>query len=781
MLDQILSRETNLPIKVVKDGMITEENHIYIIPSGYLVSIYHGRIYLIPKRNSVIKLPIDHFFESLAIDQGEKVIGIIMSGTGKDGSLGMQLIKKNGGTLIVQSEESAQFYDMPLNTLKTSSVDYILTPEDMPSKILELIKNKKNNHKESHFVSHQHFSVDLMKICHIIRLFSGIDFSHYKEEMIDRRVKIRMSLLNIRNVDNYIYLLNNNLEEREKLFKSLTLGSKKFFQDQDICDVIKKKVLPIINYKKKYIRIWSVGCSTGQEVYSLAIIFLEHLEKNNVHGKLKFFATDIDESVLNSAREGVYKKDTLHQIDEKLLKKYFEPLENGYRVLKEVREMIVFAKHDLLKDPPFSKLDLINCRNVLMNYNEQAQYNILYAFHYALDDDGFLIIGRKESLGKMSNAFTLIHNRFKIFSYKDSKVPKTHRHLTAIKNYVQYSNNSNQNLILEENEPLIRAELIQKFLEVFVAAGILIDSNYKILQIFKDVHPYLKISKGKFSDNIFANISSDLALIITNSLKKLENEALQVIKHEVTQMSGYEDFLLRIDQMYFKETKFFLISFESLKKASENSNTIITDFSEIDFNTILEERIFFLEKELLGAKKNRVAKEKELENNLLKLKQSNDALVISNERLQSINEELYSINDEYDHALKEQFQTTGHLKTLISNLPVEGIYLNQDLNIISMSDGVSKYTNLLEEDVGRSIEHLVVNKHYPSINEDIKKVIQKSKVRDRLIEEENNSLMFRIKEYSIEHKKGIIILIIIINELFENIDQEGSLYEGQKS
>jgi len=295
-----------------------------------------------------------------------------MSGTGKDGSLGMQKIQENGGTLIIQSEETSQFYDMPLNAAKITSVDYILSPKDMPSKILEIIEKKKVNFKEGNFTPSKHFSVDLMKICHIIRLCSGIDFSHYKEEMVARRVKIRMSLLNIQNISEYINILNKNLEERSNLFDSLTVGSKKFFQDEDICDVIEEKILPIFNYSKKKLRIWSVGCSTGQEVYSLTILILEYLAKNNISMELKVFATDIDESALNSAREGIYKKEELHQIPDEIISKYFKTLENGFRVLKEVREMIVFAKHDLLKDPPFSNLDLINCRNVLMNYNKKA-------------------------------------------------------------------------------------------------------------------------------------------------------------------------------------------------------------------------------------------------------------------------------------------------------------------------------------------------------------------------------------------------------------------------
>ena len=769
LLDRILARETSLHVKVVEDGMVTEPNHLYIIPPGHLVSIYHGNIYFIEDRMNDFKLPIDHFFESLAIDQGEKVIGIIMSGTGKDGTVGMQKIQEYGGTLIIQSDKTSQFYDMPQNTAKNTSVDYILSPKNMPSKILEIIEKKKLSFKDGGFISNEHFSVELMKICHIIRLCSGIDFSHYKEEMIARRVKIRMSLLNIQDNNDYINILNKSLEERINLFDSLTVGSKKFFQDEDICDVIEEKILPIINYSKKKLRIWSVGCSTGQEVYSLTILILEYLAKNNISLKLKVFATDIDESALNSAREGIYKKEELHQIDERIINKYFKNLDNGFRVLKEVREMIVFAKHDLLKDPPFSNLDLINCRNVLMNYNKKAQYNILYTFHYALNADGFLIIGRRESLGKMNNGFSPIDGQLKIFSYKDSELSNMNNRLTSLKSYTLESQRNK--IKRDEKEVLYNNQrLIHKLLEKQFDSGVLIDSSYKIIQIFNDVHSYLRIAKGRFSDSFFANISSDLALIISNSLKDLENKEVNVIENEVREMNEKDDFLLKINKISFEGDIFYLITFNSIDKSRGECRRVVTDFSKVKFNDILEERISFLEKELQASQKKVIHNEKNEENQILDLEKSNHHLILSNEKLQTINEELYSINDEYEIALKEQFKTSKELKILLKSLPVEAVYLDKELKIISMSDGISKYTHLIEKDMGRSIEHLVINKNYPSLSINLKKVLKTSKRVDHIVENEKSQLMFRIEKYPYEETTGLIIIIVNIDDLLKNLN-----------
>jgi two-component system CheB/CheR fusion protein len=583
--------------------------------------------------------------------------------------------------------------------------------------------------------------------------------------MVARRVKIRMSLLNIQTINEYINILNNNLEERSNLFDSLTVGSKRFFQDEDICDVIEEKILPIVNYSKKKLRIWSVGCSTGQEVYSLTILILEYLAKNNINMELKVFATDIDASALNSAREGIYKKEELHQIPDGIFSKYFKTLKSGFRVLKEVREMIVFAKHDLLKDPPFSNLDLINCRNVLVNYNKKAQYNILYTFHYALNSDGFLIIGRRESLGGMHNGFSVIDEKLKIFSFKALELPNRPGHLTSLKSYALESQSKKKKN--EKKEVFNNEGLIHKLLESQLKSGVLIDSSYRIIQIFNDVHSYLRISKGRFSDNFFANVSSDLALIITNSLKRLKKQEVSRVENEVTEMATYDDFLLRINKIIFGGEEFYLITFNSLTESTKACEKIITDFSKIKFNDILKERISFLEKELQNAQKKVVHKEKNKLKEISSLEKSNHQLVLSNEKLQTINEELYSINDEYESALKEQFQTTKDLKILINSLPIEGIYLDSELKITSLSNGVSKYTHLIEKDIGRSVEHLIINKHYPMITENLRKVLKTSKRIDRVIEDKNTQLMFRIESYPQEDSQGLIIIIINIDALLK--------------
>lgn len=763
LLDQILARETSLTVKVVKDGMLTEPNHLYIIPPGSFVSIYHGRVYFINHRVNGSKLPIDYFFESLAVDQGQKVIGIIMSGTGNDGSLGMKRIKENNGIVIIQSKETAQFPDMPLNVAKTTSVDYTLSPKDMSSKILEIIEKRMMNFKEKYFTSGELFPVDLMKISYLIRLFSGIDFVHYKEEMVARRVKIRMSLLNIQKISEYISILDESLEERINLLNSFTGASKKFFSDIVFYDVMKEKILPFINYSKSRLRVWSIGCSSGQEVYSITILILEYLEQNNINIELKVFATDIDESELNSAREGIYSKEEFHQIDDKIINKYFIPLKNGFRVSKKVREMIVFAKHDLLKDPPFSNIDLINCRNVLINYNQKAQSNILYTFHYALRAEGFLAIGKSESLGKMGIGFTEIEEDLKIFSYKNSELSVMHSDLTVYNSFTLESQNKKNKI--EKSGISNNQGLVHKLLESQLNSGVLIDSSYKILQIFNDVYPYLRISKGRFSDNFFANISSELALIISKSLKDLETQEIKLIESKVIEMTEYEDFLLKINKIAYESEFYYLITFNPIEKYSEDSQRITSDFSSVKFKDILKERISILEGQLRDAQDKVNHNKKNEKKEIQDLEKYNHQLILSKENLEFINEELYSINDKYETALKEQFQTTEDLKILLGSLPIEGIYLNSDLKITAMTKDVTKYTHLIDKDIGRSIEHLNVNRNYPTIIQDLKEVLRTSKRIDRVVKNKSNKLIFRIESYPKETSKGLIIIIINIDNL----------------
>jgi len=593
-LDQILSRVTDLPISIAEDGMLTKKNHIYIIPSNYFVSLYHKRVYFIENRKASFEFPINHFFESLAMDQKSKVIGIIMSGTGKDGSLGMKFIKDNGGVVITQTKETAQFSDMPMNIEKITTVDYRLSPEDMPREISEIIKNRKKDYNNNNLPPAKYFRSDLMKICHIIRRCSGIDFSHYKEELINKRVRIRMNLLDIEDINEYIKRLNNDLDERIKLFDALGISSKKFLHDEEICEAIKEKIFPILNDSKKEIRLWSIGCSTGEEVYSFTIILLEYLRTHKINLNIKVFATDLDASALNFAREGIYKREDLKPINDELIKKYFKKSKHGYSVLNKIKEMIVFAKHDLLEDPPFSKVDLINCRHVLMNYNKAAQYTILNSFHYALNNHGILIIGKRESLGDMAKAFEPIDASLKFYKFVDTELTTNNKKSTPFKSNTLAIDAKFNDSITEDKKDLKVKELIHIALEKYIKAGVLIDSNYKILRIFNDVYPYLKISKGKFSDDFFNNVSSPLALIITSTLKQLEN-GLNSISTEVLDLEEYKDFILMIEKLILDEKSYYLISFEKIETEQKKCTRIVTDFSKIDLNNLLEDRIEFLE------------------------------------------------------------------------------------------------------------------------------------------------------------------------------------------
>jgi two-component system CheB/CheR fusion protein len=617
-----------------------------------------------------------------------------------------------------------------------------------------------------------------MKICYIIRLCSGIDFSHYKEEMVERRVKIRMNFLDISTVEKYLNRLNNDINERVKLFDSLTVGSKSFFKDQDICEVIREEVFPRMNYSKDYIRIWSIGCATGEEVYSLAINFLEYSEKNNKNIKLKIFATDIDTNALNYAREGLYRKEEIEGINEKLVKKYFEALDSGYRVSKSIREMIVFAKHDLLKDPPFSKVDLINCRSVLKSYNKESQYHILYSFHYALNTKGFLLIGKKESLGIMSKSFIPINEDSRIYQFKDSRLTNKHRSLTSNKSHSLKTHEMDKVTLEKINTSVKEHELMHKILEKYVSSGVLIDSQYNILQVFNDVHPYLKVSKKEFSNSIFANISSNLALILTDNLKQLESKTFDVISSEIINLQGYDNFLLKITQFDLRNNKYFFISFEVLEKESDFCKRTVIDFSQSDFQNIFKERIIFLEKEQLAFEKKSSKEKEQLKSEVKQLKETNHKLMISMGKLQSLNEELYSVNDEYERGMKEQFDAIKDLKVLINSLPIEAIYLNHDLEIVSMTNGIYEYTHLLEKDIGRNIKHLVINQKYDTLIEDIQRVQETSKTIDRLIGEDSNQLIFRIKEYIFNNEKAIIIIVINTQELLIDLNKEGSFYEG---
>ncbi len=774
VMDELLARQTTIPIHIASDGLQIKPNNIYLLPPKNNISIFHNKLYLeeqiIKKR---LNLPIDIFFRSLAIEKGKNTIGIILSGTGSDGMLGTRAIKEAGGIVMVQNEQTAKFDGMPRSSISTGLVDYILPPSKMPEALVNYIKHPfvKTNKSLENILSE---NIDtLTKIIIILRDFSGIDFSYYKENTIIRRLERRVSINRFDTLEEYLIFLSESDKEKDILYRELLIGVTRFFRDSEAFDSINKTVFPVIT-KKKSIRIWSAGCSTGEEVYSLAIQINEYLEKNKLDCEVKIFATDIDRYSIELAGQGFYPESVVADIDPLYLTKYFNKKENGYQIIDSIRKNIVFATHNLLKDSPFSKLDLIVCRNLFIYFKSEVQTKLLSMFYSVLNQDSFLFMGSSESIGDMSEAFDCLDIKWKIYKHKfgyksplikDIFLSPTTLHETERNNLTKS----------KFTEGIKFEKMANSIMSAFLPPSVIIDGNDNILHIINDISPFLQIQPGKFSQNLLNNLPRELSLFVSTLLRKLKKDEKPTIIESLISLKGFESQKITIEGrvLNIERTVFYIISFTADKKSeskNNNSNSISFNVDEQYLNKVAD-----IEKELQSTKESLQATVEELETSNEELQSSNEELIASNEELQStneelqsVNEELYTVNSEYQIKIDELTRLNNDITNLVKNTEVGALYLDRNLCIRKITPLVSQITNILQSDIGRPISHISIMTENNLIFDDIKYVVETLQSIDREIKLNNNLTYFvRTRPYRTDYNavEGILITFFDISNL----------------
>lgn len=778
LMNELLARYTDMDIKIVKDGMATQPNTIYLIPPRNNLSIFHGKLFLEEQSNrGQLNLPIDIFFKSLALDQEKNAIGIILSGTGSDGTIGIKALKEAGGMVMVQDEGSAKFDGMPRSSIATGIVDYVLPPHMMPEEILNYIKHPLvgkalSRHEEGDEVD------ELTKISAIMRNHGGIDFSSYKESTLIRRIERRVKINRMNSLNDYTLLLKASDKERDTLEREFLIGVTGFFRDMEAFESLEKNVLPELDYSKKTIRVWSAGCSTGEEVYSIAILIKEYLESNNLDCDVKIFATDVDSRAIEIAGEGFYLDSIVADVDQDLIHKYFIKKEGGYKVAEKIRKMVVFAKHNVLKDPPFSKLDLLVCRNLFIYLKSENQLNVLTGFYYSLSPSGFLFLGSSESLGDIASGFRNIDSKWKIYKYKDGYRPPTVGSVAYPNTRVGRSHKIEPEMQLQQSHPAMRIEkLLMEVISSVSPPSMLIDSNDNIVQIINDLSPYIRIQPGRFSNNFNTNMEKDQALFINNIIRRLKSDRKDVV---LTLPSKYGDtsksIVIKGKLIEMSTSNFYLISF-----LEKENNGDLAESEDFNMSEEVKERVRILENELQTAREGLQATIEELETSNEELQSSNEELIASNEELQStneelqsVNEELYTVNNEHQHKIDELTKLNNDLNNLIRNTDVGAIYLDQSLRIRKITPVVPKITNILDSDIGRPINQIALVDGYPGLLEDIDKVFDSLEPVERhIMLRDGNYYEARIRPYRTEYNsaEGVIITMIDITDLIGEQDE----------
>ncbi|WP_283409078.1 chemotaxis protein CheB [Anoxynatronum buryatiense] len=777
MMDELLARHTAMTIHIAEDGMPVTPNTIYLIPPRKNLMLFHGKLYLEEQRSQkALNLPIDVFLRSLAADQGKQAIAVILSGTGSDGTLGIRAVKEAGGIIVVQDEQSAKFDGMPRSSISTGLVDFILPPAQMGEALLNYVKHPFISNSKTLEKALPENMDTLAKINLILRDYIGIDFSYYKENTIARRLERRVSINRCHNLEEYLSFLMESDKEKNTLYREMLIGVTRFFRDGEAFDSLKENVLPHLNCQKGHLRIWSAGCSTGEEVYSLAMICLEEMEKRRLTCELKIFATDIDRNSLNTASQGLYSESIVADIDQEMLAKYFIRLENGYQVKENLRKTVVFATHNLLKDPPFSRLDLMVCRNLFIYLKPEMQQKILNMFYYSLKPGGFLFMGNSETLGDMSEGFKTIDGKWKIYQYREGFRPPLMRDVQPLQP-IQAASVRQQlpsGSTRADAETLRQSRLLENALEAYLPPSVIVDQQDRMVQVINDMNPFFQVRAGQFSDSILKHLPNDLSLYVSGLLRRLKQGQEHLVYENIEHIPGFEDRQVAVEgrRLELDQVHYYLISFREMPVAGD---PVVRSGSHPDVGQEMSQRVKELENELQISRENLQATVEELETSNEELQSSNEELIASNEELQStneelqsVNEELYTVNSEFQSKIDELTQANNDLTNLLHNTEVGAIYLDRNLCIRRITPVVKKITNLRESDVGRPISHIAAIETHSALMDDVNQVLENLQPIDREIVDENGGAWFvRTRPYRTSYHavEGVLVTFVEISRL----------------
>ena len=621
-MNELLSRLTSIKIEVVTDGMALKPNHIYLIPPKMNMTIFHGILYLNELgAYRTLNLPIDIFFRSLAKDQEKNAVGIILSGAGSDGTLGIKAIKEFGGMTMAQEERSAKFDSMPHSSISTGMVDIVMPPKQLAEELINYIKHpfvKEYRKIESLLASEQS---QLSKVIAILSDSKNVDFSCYKENTIIRRLEKRISINRFDKIDDYIKFLVNNSKEINILFNELLIGVTRFFRDEAAFSCLKSQVISKIvesSVSKKEIRIWVAACSTGEEAYSLAILFKECMAECNINREVNIFATDLDTNSLEYAANGFYPDNIVSDVSPERLTKFFIRKENGYQITENIRGMIVFARQNIINDPPFSKLDLISCRNFLIYVNPEIQQSIFSLFHISLNENGYMFLGSSESVGNMSKGFKVLDNKSKIFQKQSNykpPIPSSLRQSALFKSYPE---------ILHTNSLLKNPKGKNRFLEVlfdqvmgdYLPPSVVIDENCDVLHTINNVNDYLSIPTGQISLNLLKMLSKENSVFVSSLIRRAAKSNDEIIFENIQSKNIGKQLTLSCKKIIDKLNSniYYLVSFNEkdvVKSAKKTSKT-----GKLNIQVHYNERIDELEKALQLKSESLQATVEELETSM---------------------------------------------------------------------------------------------------------------------------------------------------------------------
>ena len=739
IMASLLSKSTKMPVNEIKSGMKIEPNHVYLNPPDRNVVIQNRKLQLMmPIKSDRLNLPIDCFFRSMASDLNEKAVCVILSGTATDGTLGLKAIKGNGGIAMVQEPESAKYDGMPRSAIATGIVDFILPVEKLPVELVKYIKAPYISAAKIVKTKDDNFSEYIQTIYALIRQSTGHDLSHYKQTTIRRRIERRMAVHQVGNVKDYVKYLESNRSEVDILFKDMLIGVTNFFRDPEAFDILKEQVLPSLLKNRSpdsLIRIWIVGCSTGEEAYSMAILLLEVMDMVKQHHNVQIFASDIDADAIENGRLGVYPDSIAADVSKERLNKYFIKEDNTYRIKKQIREMIVFAVQNVIKDPPFSKIDLVSCRNLLIYMDSPLQKKVMPLFHYTLRQNGIMLLGTSESIGEFSDLFSPFNNKWKIFKKTESFVERAIDYpLTPFYQTLTDKTSQGRQTIDFDIQNIAENILISDY----APSGVLVDKNYEIINFLGKTDDYLENPVGKANFNVISMAREGLRYKLSTALHNANREKKICISKgvRIKHKGDIRIIDLTVRPIFEANTPsgYFLLIFEEktpdVKPTKGKSKNEKVEVSDPALKTLKQELDATKEhlqstiEELETSNEELKSTNEELQSVNEELQSTNEELETSKEELQSTNEELVTVNTELQKKVEELSGANNDINNLLASTEIGTVFLDTDLKIKRFTPAATKIFNLIVTDAGRSICDITTKIPFDDLYNDIRHVLK---------------------------------------------------------
>jgi two-component system CheB/CheR fusion protein len=780
-LTEILARITEMPVEVATDGHCMQRDRVYVMPPGLDLTLSDGILKLEPRTDTGGRhLPIDHFFRSLAREQGNKAVAVILSGMGSDGTAGLKMIKESGGMTFVQDEPSAQHQGMPRSAVDSGVVDVVATPEKIAQELGRLALSPTANIAKKR----QGPENSLKRIFILLRSKTEVDFSQYRKTTVRRRVQRRMVVHRLEKLGDYLALLERKPDEVDALYEELLIHVTNFFREPETFAVLETVVLPRLLQARGVddpIRIWLPGCSTGEEAYSLAIAVTEFFDGKQEPPGIQIFATDVSDRVLGIARKGIFDRSIESNISKERLRRFFSKIEHGYQVKKQIRDLCVFARQNVLRDPPFSRLDLISCRNVLIYFEPAAQRRLIPYFHYALNPGGFLLLGGAESVGNFSDLFEPVDQKTKLFTKRS--VPSSY----PLRMEGRLPDPTNVDLVrgfatqtgLIQPDPL--RETDQLLMAKYCPPAIVVDSGMRIVQFRGNVAPFLDPEPGEASLDLFRMVRTNLEIPLRSLLAEARKGERPARKERIlAEGSGLATFLnLEVVPMSSSANRerWFVLLFEdsrvpvqevgsppSKRLGKKVRNTRVSQIEQ-ELATTREHLQTLIEEQESINEELRSANE-EIQSSNEELQSTNEELETAKEELQSTNEELITLNEELKSGNVELSDLNNDLTNLLRSVNIPIVMVDRNLRIRRFTPVAQRTLKLIPADVGRAITDLRADVEIPKLRELVHEVMETLSSKEIEIQDRNEHwYRLQIRPYETADNKitGAVMILFDIN------------------